>query len=1401
MGMRREDYAPHAVQDDLTGLHNRRSLLQVLKGRDAREAAALVLFDFEGFRSVNEQLGRARGGEFLRAFADRLRQATGPSDTLARHGGDSFALVLPGRTREEAAALVEQFIDSLAEPPLLTAAEKLKANPLVSAGVAGFPDDGAAPDAVLEAASRALFAGRRAGGRRIGVSGKLDEAHVAERQSLDGLPCPTFEGRAVELESADNLVDDLRGKKSSLLLVEGEPGAGKSRFLREIARRAGRAAIRSVFLAGAASRKQVSGGAFLSAINRYFAGRSEVAQGLQRRFSAPQRTLLAELVPSLSAWRPEKSAPMASDQVFLEDTLKQMFFALAGQEPFLIVVDEANHADRGTLDLVRSLVDDPQMAVGAVLAITGEARSLRPERDRSLVQFILDFTRTLKMRTVALGPLQMAELLRMVDSILPRAKLPGGFAESLAKASQGNPLYLSEVVRSMILRRKALKAGDGWKVTPVERTDLPPSVDDVLRMVFEALPAETRELTGRAAVLGAQFDVQTLQETLGQHEATVLDGMDLAAQAGLIRPVPDASPDDWEFVSGHARDIRYRMLTPDSKLRIHRRASAVLRLRAVDQAGVRAEMVFHAQVARGAYELAEVEESTEPSRPSRSARLEEAKDPLSPDILESAFAFLDALKACVRLRRIYPQWRQIAESYRDRAWKAWEKLAKAAPRITFSTAPRELRVNSQAHAVDSASELPELRLLLVDRLVGSLTLGRDLEPRELEGLIEGLAAPMDKPTTPSDHWDHVSEKDGLIHLDIVQRRYVAKESETAAFRLSGLAPERLLRGEDLKQFWRAMRFLKGAAENLRLYPPGQELSDASFLAAANEVESLLDETGRITVALSDAGLTVNGLAAPVDDAPDVATFLADELRTKKLKSFSLMSGAPQDEVRVLVSVLAVADVVTAEGVIAATRTRHLAFKVQEEGVTHERISDMHLPSVPGPVSEGITGLEDESEPIPIGPVRAQSPGYLVIRVDLRARACLVSPIDYFLSERSEKELPLMIETLRFGDLGDLADALVNRLAVSLGEQEAAWRRRAILMMTRLLGDATGESRDKLISTFREPLQKCLLEETDKDALRLLTETVRVWAKGALEARRLPLLAGFLAAAVRPKLDSADTPREFKMGLQQKLQSLSADHGGGPALEMLRTSPAPLRHMAIQILSMLGAPLIPELIEIVTTHPAADVRKMAAVALKEIGGTAQQDLSRLVKEGAPALPTIRALEVLELAGPGNIATPVYESLRHVDPKVGAEAIKLVRRVERPVAVATLRWILMKDDVKVRTVAFDLVREMKVTELANDIARLLHEGADEDLIKAACRTLAIVPTPSAIPNLKRIFEQKGRAFGFVRGLSDEARALAVAAAFAINHDEARAIVGEAAKDKSLAVREAALGKSGRGRTTRF
>jgi diguanylate cyclase (GGDEF)-like protein len=1389
MGMRREDYAPLSLQDELTGLRNRRSLLKQLAGRvppaiDA-PAVALLLLDIDGFRQVNDQLGRARGDQYLKDFAERLRVGTGEGDAAARFGGDAFALVLSGRTKDEAGVYAERFLESLGETPLLTPQEKMKANPTVSVGVAAPPGDGSKPDALVEAAARALLAAKRSGKGKVGIAGKYDEALLAERTALDALASPPFLGRTVELEAADRLIEDLRRRKSTFLRVEGEPGAGKTRFLREIGKRAEMAGIRTISLAGAESRRLVPGGPLLAAFHRHYASRPEAIEALQRRFSPAQRTLLAELVPAFSAWRSEKGTPPPNDPALTADTLREAALTLAGRDPLLLLIDDVLHVDRGTLDLLLALTRDSEVTIGAALALTGDARSLRPDRDKALAEFIVELEKSLRMQSIVLSALPLPDVMRLIDEILPGGPPPAVFADQLAKASRGIPLQLTETVRSMILRRRMQPAGKGWKIAPIERGDLAGSVDEVLKTLFEALPAETGELLSRACVLGAQLDLPTLQEVLGQHEAAVLDGVDRMAEAGILRRVPGGTTDDWEFGSTRMREYRYGSLPDDTKMRIHRRVAGVLRLRAVDQAGVRAEMVFHAQMARGAFALPEIEESTEPAKPSRQPRLAEAAAQLSPAETEMAIAFMDAFKGYVRIRRMYPQWGQVADTYREKAWAAWTALAAKVPRVTISTAPREVRLNGQAHAVDSFTTLPEFRLLLVDRLVGTVTFGAGLDGAEFDALVGGFVAPMDKATAAPDHWDQIMDASGVRHADVAQRRYVARESETAAVRLTGIAPERLLRGEDLRLFWRAMRFLTGAAENLRLYPPGQELTDAAFGAASASVEELLDQAGRITVVRGGEGILVNGMVAPTDEAPEAAAFLADELRNKELGGFSLLNGIPSDELRVLVCVLAVADPVTAETIMAANRTRHLVFKPAETEQKRERISDMHLPTAAHGGAEGEFSPDSEAEPIPIGPVKSGS-GYLVIRVDLRARACLVSPVEYFLSERSEKELPLMIETLRFGDLEDLANALVARLGACLAEPEAQWRRRAILIATRLLADASGESRDQILSGLREPLQACLLSETDRDALRLLSEVVRGWAKGAIETRRLPLLAGFFMQGVRPKLESAGTPREFKIALQSKLQTLAAGGGANPVVDMLKTSPEPLRRMAVQILSMLGSPLIPTLVEIVCGHTNSDVRRAAAGTLKEIGGTAQQDLSRVVRADAPAIRALRVLEVLELAGPGNIATPVYEALLHADPAVAKEAVKLVKRVERPVTVATLRWVLMKEDVKVRLAALDMVRDLKLTDLGGEVARLAQNSTDETLLRSACRTLVAVPTPSALPALRRIFEQKDRAFGFVKGFSEDTRAAAIAAAAVINHPEARELVSKAASDKSVAVR---------------
>ncbi len=165
----RAELAEEAVRDPLTGLHNRRQLDRALaadrRSRVGDLESAVVVVDIDRFKDVNDRFGHAAGDEVLKAVADVLRRSTRDGDTVARMGGEEFVLVLPGAGAAQAVERAEEIRRDCAGLLHVLGGETVTVT--VSAGVAAGPLGGAASDALLDAADRALYAAKAAGRNRV----------------------------------------------------------------------------------------------------------------------------------------------------------------------------------------------------------------------------------------------------------------------------------------------------------------------------------------------------------------------------------------------------------------------------------------------------------------------------------------------------------------------------------------------------------------------------------------------------------------------------------------------------------------------------------------------------------------------------------------------------------------------------------------------------------------------------------------------------------------------------------------------------------------------------------------------------------------------------------------------------------------------------------------------------------------------------------------------------------------------------------------------------------------------------------------------------------------------------------------------------------------------------------
>ncbi len=155
--------------DELTGLINRHAFQEKLREHISRswrgEQGAVLFIDLDGFKKVNDTEGHKAGDRLLVIIAERLTGCLREVDTIARMGGDEFAVIVPGCDDEKSIShLCERIIASAIQPVVV---DRMEHTIGASIGVALFPDDGQKVDELIMKADSAMYRAKEAGRSRF----------------------------------------------------------------------------------------------------------------------------------------------------------------------------------------------------------------------------------------------------------------------------------------------------------------------------------------------------------------------------------------------------------------------------------------------------------------------------------------------------------------------------------------------------------------------------------------------------------------------------------------------------------------------------------------------------------------------------------------------------------------------------------------------------------------------------------------------------------------------------------------------------------------------------------------------------------------------------------------------------------------------------------------------------------------------------------------------------------------------------------------------------------------------------------------------------------------------------------------------------------------------------------
>jgi len=385
-----------------------------------------------------------------------------------------------------------------------------------------------------------------------------------------------FVGREPEQKQLQAAFDGAMSGQGALMMVVGEPGIGKTALCEQLSTyvtlRGGKTLVGHCYEEGSLSLPYL---AFVEAMRSYVLTREtrnlrrELGTGaadVARIVSEVREKLKVELKPS---GNPEE------ERYRLFQAVTAFLTNAAKVQPLLIVLEDLHDSDKGTLEMLTHV---SRNLSGARLLIVGTYRDVEVDRTHPLSTALAELRRATTFNRVLLRGLNADEVRRMLESIT-REEVPWSLAEAVYRQTEGNPLFVQEVIRYIAEEGLLYREKGQWRITREKSLEMsiPEGLRDVVGKRLSGLSQECNNLLSIASVIGREFRLAVLQNVANVSDDELFIALEEAKGTAVVeeRSTVGAAV-TYRFSHAFFRQTLYEEIIAPRRIRLHQQAGQAL---------------------------------------------------------------------------------------------------------------------------------------------------------------------------------------------------------------------------------------------------------------------------------------------------------------------------------------------------------------------------------------------------------------------------------------------------------------------------------------------------------------------------------------------------------------------------------------------------------------------------------------------------------------------------------------------------------------------------------------------------------------------------------------------------------------------------------------------------------